>query len=126
MAILEVPIFYDMDAGENGDKNRGRDQWPMLRLNGAKWFVDLCERMSEKVIEKSGNSVLCVYLHPWEFVTMPDKAYTDESTIIFKPFLYRNTGSFALEALDELIALARLAGWQFETLKDTANSFERP
>lgn len=126
MAILEVPVFYDMDAGENGDKNRGRDQWPMLRLKGAKWFADLCERMSEKVKDKSGNSVLCVYLHPWEFVTMPDKAYTDESTIIFKPFLYRNTGSFSLEALDEFIALAKQAGWRFETLKDTADSFVRP
>ncbi len=126
MAILELPVFYDVDAGGNGDKNRGRDQWPMLRLKGAQWFADLCERMSEKVKDKNGNSVLCVYLHPWEFVKMPDKVYTDESTIIFKPFLYRNTGSFALEALDEFISLAKQSGWQFETLKDMADSFERP
>jgi hypothetical protein len=120
LAILEVPVFYDMDAGENGDKNRGRDQWPMLRLKGAKWFADLCERMFEKVKDKGGSSVLCVYLHPWEFVKMPEKVHTDESTIAFKPFLYRNTGSFALEALDEFIALAEQGGWRFETLKDMA------
>jgi len=120
MSILEVPVFYDMDADENGDKNRGRDQWPMLRLKGAKWFAGLCERMFEKVKHKSGNSVLCVYLHPWEFVKMPEKVHTDESTIAFKPFLYKNTGSFALEALDEFIALAKQQGWRFETLKDIA------
>ena len=115
-----------MDADESGDKNRERDQWPMLRLKGAKWFADLCERMFEKVKNKSGNSVLCVYLHPWEFVKMPERVHTDESTITFKPFLYRNTGSFALEALDEFIALAKQGGWRFETLKDTADSFVRP
>jgi peptidoglycan/xylan/chitin deacetylase (PgdA/CDA1 family) len=126
MTILEVPVFYDMDAGGNDDKNRGRDQWPMLRLKGARWFVDLCERMFEKAKDKSGNSVLCAYLHPWEFVKMPEKVYTDESTIIFKSFLYRNTGSFALEALDEFIALAKQASWRFETLKDIADSFVGP
>lgn len=120
MAILEVPVFYDMDADEKGEKNRGRDQWPMLRLKGAKWFADLCERMAEKVKDKSGNSVLCVYLHPWEFVKMPEKVYTDESTIAFKPFLYRNTGSSALKAIDEFIALAKEGAWRFETLKDIA------
>jgi hypothetical protein len=82
--------------------------------------------MFEKAEEKSGDSVLCVYLHPWEFVKMPEKVYTDESTITFKPFLYRNTGSFALEALDEFIALAKQASWRFETLKDIANSFVGP
>jgi hypothetical protein len=64
-----------------------------------------------------------VYLHPWEFVKMPEKVYTDESTIAFKPFLYRNTGSFALKALDEFIALAKERAWRFGTLKDMAASY---
>jgi peptidoglycan/xylan/chitin deacetylase (PgdA/CDA1 family) len=126
MTILEVPVFYDMDAGGNGDKNRGRDQWPMLRLKGAKWFADLCQRMFQKAKDTSGNSVLCVYLHPWEFVKMPEKVYTDESTITFKSFLYRNTGNFALEALDEFVALAKQASWRFETLKAIADRLVKP
>ncbi|GAB4534626.1 MAG: polysaccharide deacetylase family protein [Anaerolineae bacterium] len=122
MAILEMPVFYDMDAGEKDDKNRGRDQWPMLRLKGARWFADLCARMFERVRDQSQAPVLCVYLHPWEFVPMPEKVHTDESTITFKPFLYRNTGRFALEALDEFIDLGKQKGWQFEALRDLAAS----
>ena len=125
MGILEVPVFYDMDADESGDKNRGRDQWPMLRLKGAKWFDDLCRRMFGKVRDGRGDSTLCMYLHPWEFVKMPQKVHTDESTITFRPFLYRNTGCFALEALDEFIALSKQSGCRFETLRSVANIFEK-
>lgn len=122
LGLLEVPVFYDMDAGEGGEKNRARDQWPMLRLQGGAWFADLCGRMFERTGE-AGGSVLCVYLHPWEFVEMPQQIDTDESTISFRAFLHKNTGRAAVRALSDFIAAMKQTGTAFTTLADYAATF---
>lgn len=123
MRILEVPLFYDTAASGAGQQNRGRDQWPMLRLKGAARFLNLCRRMFAKGSDRCGRSVLCVYLHPWEFVKMPEKIHTAESTIRFKPFLYRNTGAPALAALDKFLGAGQQAGWEFLTLRQLAKVY---
>jgi peptidoglycan/xylan/chitin deacetylase (PgdA/CDA1 family) len=119
MKILELPVFYDPE-GSSGEKQRGRDQWPMLRLKGAAWFSDLCLRLLGQVKDARGRSVLCVYLHPWEFVEMPQTIAADEATISFKPFLWRNTGAPALRALDEFLSAMKANGVAFMTMKDVA------
>jgi hypothetical protein len=111
-----------MGAEEEGQKMRGRDQWPMLRLRGASWFAGMCERMARRATDQNGNCVLCVYLHPWEFVEMPERIHTDESTISFKPFLWRNTGDSTVKGLDDLIARLKDAGWQMRTLREVVSS----
>ena len=118
--LLEVPIFFDMDADESGDKNRSRDQWPMLRTRGTEWFAGLCRRMFERAGGINGDPVLCVYLHPWEFVDMPREVDTDESTIAFRPFLYQNTGAAAVRSLADFIGLMKDDGVRFTTLEDYA------
>ncbi|MBN2300968.1 MAG: polysaccharide deacetylase family protein [Lentisphaerae bacterium] len=123
MSLLEVPVFYDTEGNEAGDKNRARDQWPMLRLKGADWFSDLCGRMFDRARDERGISALCVYLHPWEFVDMPRVVETDESTITFRPFLYRNTGKPALRALSNFIGIMKQQGAEFATLIDLAENF---
>lgn len=122
MKILELPVFYDMDAGAGGTGRRSRDQWPMLRLKGATWFADLCRRMMAKAKDTKGNSLLCVYLHPWEFVPMPKAIRTDEATISFKPFLHKNCGSYALRALDAFIDRMQADGARFMTMKAYAET----
>ncbi len=117
MNILEIPVFYDMDAGDD-EKHRARDQWPMLRLKGEKYFSGLCRRMMDRVKDKNGNSILCVYLHPWEFVPMPKVVRTDEAEISFKPFLHKNCGKFALTALDEFIGRMKQEEVKFFTMKE--------
>jgi len=123
LSVLEIPVFYDRDAGKGGEKNRGRDQWPMLRLRGAAWFADLCARMFDQTGEEGGRSVLCVYLHPWEFVEMPQRIETDESTISFRAFRYERTGRPAVRALSDFIAAMKQNGTTFTTLADYAAAF---
>jgi len=118
MEILEVPVFYNMVARSTGVKRRGMDQWPMLRLRGGRWFHELCEDMAGRAENPVGNAVLCVYLHPWEFVEMPRKIRTDESTISFRSFLWKKTGAPALGALDELVGLLLESGWELLALED--------
>jgi peptidoglycan-N-acetylglucosamine deacetylase len=119
MNILEIPVFYDMDAADD-EKHRARDQWPILRLKGVQHFTGLCRRMMNSVKDKDGNCVLCVYLHPWEFVPMPKTIQTDEVEISFKPFLHENCGQVALKALDEFIGRMKREGIGFTTLRECA------
>lgn len=118
MSILEIPPFYDTDAGSDRE-NRDRDQWPMMRLRGPEWFLDLARRMAN-VKDNAGNSIICIYLHPWEFIDMPETIFTDEAAITFKPFLHKNTGNYALNALDEVIGGLKMDGVEFATMKDFA------
>jgi len=123
MRILELPVFYDLDAGAGDPKRRGRDQWPMLRLKGSAWFSDLCRRMLARAESRAGNAVLCVYLHPWEFVQMPQSIATDESRIHFRSFLHRNCGTPTLRALDEFLGAMNGDKVRFATMKDFASSY---
>ncbi len=123
MHILEIPVFYDHNAEDNGDQNRQRDQWPMLRLRGGAYFADLCRRMYRRP-RPAADNVLCVYLHPWEFAEMPSSVSTDESTITFKPFLHLNTGKSALEALDTFVGAMRADGVMFARMIDLADGGE--
>jgi peptidoglycan/xylan/chitin deacetylase (PgdA/CDA1 family) len=120
MRILELPVFYDIDVQEDDEKHRSRDQWPMLRIKGAECFSKLCNRMLRQVKDQNGNSVLCIYLHPWEFVEMPECILTNEAEIRFKPFLYQNSGVFTLRALDEFLGAMKIVGVQFTRMKDFA------
>jgi peptidoglycan-N-acetylglucosamine deacetylase len=120
LAILEIPPFFDADAMDGGEQNRERDQWPRLRLKGSDWFTDLARRMFKHVEAQGAAAPLCVYLHPWEFVPMPRDVHTDESTIALKPFLYENTGTPALRALDEFLGAMRDDGVRFVTMRDYA------
>jgi peptidoglycan/xylan/chitin deacetylase (PgdA/CDA1 family) len=123
--ILEVPVFYNMDATGAGTRNRGFDQWPMLRLRGGEWFASLCERMAKRIGDSRDERVLCVYLHPWEFVKIPRKIRTDESTISFRAFLWKNTGAYALDALNDFLTLAGDSGWSFDTLDSLAQRWDQ-
>lgn len=121
MDILEIPPFYDVDAEADG-KNRSRDQWPMMRLHGSEWFLELSRRMARRVTSSSGDSILCIYLHPWEFVEMPQTIVTDEASITFKPFLHDNCGRYALRALDEFIGAMKSEAAGFCTMREMADA----
>ncbi|NLV74562.1 MAG: polysaccharide deacetylase family protein [Chloroflexi bacterium] len=120
LPLAEVPVFYDVEVTAGEEKQRSRDQWPMLRLKGGKWFIDLCRRMDAYLCAQRLEAPLVLYLHPWEFVATPETIQTDEARITFKPFLHRNTGEFALQALDQVIAALQDMGARFETLEGYA------
>jgi len=116
MRLLELPLFFDREGPAASKTERRSDQWPMLRLRGAAWFTDLCERAF-------GNSpILCAYLHPWEFVEMPRSVANGEATINFQPFLYENTGHSAITSLDAFIGSMRDRGVDFMTMRQLHTS----
>jgi hypothetical protein len=115
--VLEVPVFYNTAAGEGGS-NRQRDQWPMLRLKGAEWFSNLSRKMLKKVKDHAGDSVVCVYLHPWEFVEMSRRMITTEVSLTFKPLLNKNCGSFTVDALDSFIGNMKEDDVEFVTMAE--------
>jgi peptidoglycan-N-acetylglucosamine deacetylase len=123
LSILEIPPFFDVRASEDDSKNRARDQWPVLRLKGAEAFADLSRDMLSEVRDASGDSAVCIYLHPWEFVPIPETIELDEATLTLKPFLHVNTGQFAVDALDRYIGLMKQDGAEFVKMKDYAACF---
>lgn len=122
LTILELPLFYNPKGSAEGSK-RGRDQWPMMRLKGSAWFGDLCLRLLDEVKDDKGRSVLCMYIHPWEFVEMPRTLHTDEATIHLNAFLHKGTGAYQSEALDEFLGLMKDQGVAFARMRDLAASW---
>ncbi len=114
--ILEIPPMYDLDDPSEGEICRKRDQWPRLRMEGAEAFAALCRRMFPHAETPHGGAVLCLYLHPWEFVEMPARIETDEASVAFKPFMYERTGTPMCAALDAFIGVMRSEGVSFTTL----------
>ncbi len=119
MRILELPPFFDMDVAARTGVDRGRDQWPMMRLKGPQWFADLSSRMAARV-PAGEEAVLAVYLHPWEYVAMPQTMRCDECSITFDPFIWEGTGTPALQGLDRYIATMQERDCAFTTMRDYA------
>ena len=137
MGILEVPvagIFGEMiNEASNNIKQFGIEttggtesigQWPILRLYGAKEFADFLQLFVEKQLETKGCSVVCVYLHPWEFIPMPGVIEGPEARAELARTLYENCGDYALKALAEFIDIFKKAGFTFITLKDFYSIWE--
>jgi peptidoglycan-N-acetylglucosamine deacetylase len=125
LPLVEIPVFYDVEVSADTDKHRSRDQWPMLRLKGREWFADLCQRLFCHLERNREQSPLCVYLHPWEFVKVPETIVTDEASITFKPFLHHHCGEYALCALDEFITAMKQLGASFTTMQEYAGTWFR-
>lgn len=118
--LIELPPFYDADAGE--DAGRERDQWPMMRLKGPDWFAGLTARAARRM---GAGGALAVYLHPWEYVTMPETVRCDECSITFDPFVYQGTGQAAIDGLDRWIGLMQDQGFSFTTMRRFAERHSR-
>ena len=119
--LVEIPVFYDLDVTDGGGAAaRGRDQWPQLRMQGGRAFAALCRRMFERLEARRSPPLLCVYLHPWEFVPIAPTLRTDECTIHLDAFLHEHTGTDALQALDEWLGLMNDDGITWTTMADLA------
>lgn len=92
-------------------------QWPILRLCGAEEFTNFFKPYIEAQIAERGYSVVCIYLHPWEFIPMPSIIESIEARSELSFTLYENCGDYALKALDEFIGIMHTKGYKFVTLK---------
>ncbi|MBN1910743.1 MAG: polysaccharide deacetylase family protein [Pirellulales bacterium] len=120
LTVLEVPLFGgDMAYGErDADNWLEEDPWITLRLKGAEAVLEMIWREHDRQ-QKQGNPALaCFYLHPWEYVEMPQTITTDECRIEFHDLICKNTGDASVRTLDALIAALKAEGAQFHTIRD--------
>ncbi len=119
MKLLEIPNFAF--SGDNGRFRRyfGRnDQWPLLRLLGAKFVMENIKPVVDEQLTKAPSACLLFYLHPWEFEAMPAKYRYDEGTFHFRPELHQNCGDRMVREFTLFVQRALETGYRFITCQD--------
>lgn len=109
--LQESAAEFCLDKGK-----RTLGQWPILRLFGASAFMSFLRPFVDRQIAERGFSIVCVYLHPWEFTVMPSILSGIEARVHLSRALHENCGESTLQALDELIAMLQNAGFRFVTM----------
>ncbi|HVP20159.1 MAG TPA: polysaccharide deacetylase family protein [Spirochaetia bacterium] len=121
MKLLEIPNFAFRGNDARYRRYFGKnDQWPLLRLLGARFVLRALKAVVDEQLAKSSSATLLFYLHPWEFEPMPAMYRYDEGTFHFKPELHANCGSrmarefelFLKQALEEGYEPASCEGYR--------------
>lgn len=121
MKLLEIPNFCDMVMeSEDSPLERDRDQWPQFRTEGAEFVINKVKGFLEFVREKNLPEVICLYIHPWEFVPAEKSYNFGEATVMPDEFITRNCGDVAIAEMDKLIKLLKAEGAEFVTAKELA------
>jgi peptidoglycan/xylan/chitin deacetylase (PgdA/CDA1 family) len=121
LKILEIPNFADLTIKSKDPYRRDRDQWPLLRVKGAKGLIRHVDNMLAFLVKKRVPPVICLYLHPWEFHPMPRGAiHYGEGAVIPDPFIIRNCGEVAVREFDKLLHLFKERDAAFMTARDLA------
>jgi peptidoglycan/xylan/chitin deacetylase (PgdA/CDA1 family) len=122
MRILEIPNFAFDPATYNYERFFCKnDQWPMLRLLGARFvFARLGEvlRRQAQAGADSELGVLLFYLHPWEFQPMPGRFVYSEGTMHFRPELHANCGRKMAVEFERFLQLTLRDGYEFSSCRD--------
>ena len=116
MKLLEIPNFADMVMeSQDPGLERDRDQWPQFRTEGADFVMDKIKKFAAFAEEKGVAKVICLYIHPWEFIECQESYHFGEATVTPDRFITKNCGDVALKEMDRLIALLKDWGAQFVT-----------
>ena len=120
MRILEIPNFAFDPATYNYERFFCKhDQWPLLRLLGARFVFDrLGDVLRRQAAAGSEVGALLFYLHPWEFQPMPGRMVYAEGTMSFRPELHANCGRKMASEFERFIQLALRDGYQFSSCRD--------
>ena len=119
MRILEIPNFAFDPSTYNYERFFCKhDQWPLLRLLGARFVFDRLGDVLRRQAEGSELGVLLFYLHPWEFQPMPGRYVYPEGTMHFRPELHANCGRKMAIEFERFIQLALRDGFQFSSCRD--------
>ena len=103
--VLEIPNFADLTVKSRDPYGRDRDQWPKFRTEGASVLLAAADRFVGLTEAAGQPAVLCLYLHPWEFVPMPQGAiHYGEGAVLPDPVLVAGCGERALHELEALLA----------------------
>lgn len=123
MRILEIPNFADMTM-ESADfpLERDRDQWPLFRTKGARYLMDKIHGFTDFTKEKDLPTVVCLYIHPWEFIEVEKSYNFGEATVVPDEFITKNCGDVALKELEGLIRFLKDEGNVFVTAKELSSA----
>jgi len=125
MKLLEIPNFAFLNSSADYSRFFGADdQWPLLRLLGADFVSEHCRPFLDLQQAECGVGVLLYYLHPWEFVPMPDHHDYDEGTLYFRPELHENCGDKMAQSFRQLLGEIERQNWQIVTCKDFYRHWE--
>lgn len=123
MRLTEIPVFADM-VMESADPplERDRDQWPLFRTDGAEALSEKIKKFESFTARLGLPCVVCLYIHPWEFIDMPKSFNFGEATVIPDEFITKNCGDKACLELEKLIVILKNEGASFVTAGEiTAN-----
>jgi peptidoglycan/xylan/chitin deacetylase (PgdA/CDA1 family) len=124
MRILEIPNFADMTLESSDPFGRDRDQWPIFRTESAEALMRHVDNMLGYLTQRQLPAVICLYLHPWEFLAMPEGLiHFGEGSVLPDPFIIKNCGDYAVAQLDALITLLKQRGARFLTCAALAEEY---
>lgn len=119
LKLVEIPNFADMTmASEDPPLERDRDQWPLLRTMGSEYLFQKIRGYVDFMSGKGLPVVVCLYIHPWEFIPVQSEYSFGEATVIPYDFITRGCGDYALGELEKLIKLLIAEGAEFIRAKD--------
>jgi peptidoglycan/xylan/chitin deacetylase (PgdA/CDA1 family) len=119
MQILEMPNFAFDQESYNFDRFFCKnDQWPLLRLLGARFVFERLAPVVERQAQLSETPVLLFYLHPWEFKPMPAKYVYSEGTMYFRPELHKNCGPKMAKEFELFVKLTQEEGYRFVSCRE--------
>lgn len=125
MKLLEIPNFADMTMKSNDPGlERDRDQWPLFRTESAEALMERIVSY-EKFAESQGvPSVLCFYIHPWEFVECKSLNMFGEGGTIVDEFIVKNTGEKACQELDKLVGMLLDGNREFWRMDEFSDNWD--
>lgn len=124
MKLIEIPNFADMVMrSEDSPLERDRDQWPLFRTKGADYLMGKIKGFMEFTRERAIPQVICLYIHPWEFIPAKKEYYFGEATVIPDEFITYGCGDLAIREMNKLIELLKKEDVSFVTAKELAESF---
>ena len=121
LKLLEIPNFADMVMESNDPLlERDRDQWPLFRTKGAEYMADKVRGFIKFAESKGLTAVVCLYIHPWEFIPVENSYHFGEATVIPDDFISQGCGQHAIDELEKLISILKNENMKFICAKDFA------
>jgi hypothetical protein len=122
LRLVEIPNFADLSISSHDEYGRDRDQWPLFRTESSSAVMDHVQGFLRYAGEhRAGPVVLCFYVHPWEFVEMPQgDIFVGEGFVRPDPFITKNCGAYALQEMENLIGALKAGGFEFKTCHEVA------
>jgi peptidoglycan/xylan/chitin deacetylase (PgdA/CDA1 family) len=121
LRLVEIPNFADLSMNSTDPYGRDMDQWPLFRTESTEALMAHIDGFTAFAAGRGVDTpMLCFYLHPWEFVAMPENSFHyGEATVIPDTFITKNCGDYAVRQLDVLVKQLKSRGAEFLQAQET-------